>query len=1491
MADGGCCSKESSRRKLRIIPQHDAEKYIQLQADKPGLREAFVNSHKGRGVFASKPFSKGDFIVEYRGKLLSQDSLSVIETYSETQAAYLFDFQWNGKMWCLDASLEDHSLGRLVNDEHKNPNCKMRTVQVDGIPHLCLFANRDIVPGEELAYDYGDSDWPWRKQIPPSPVATSSVDDDMTSKHLSAAPVEHVETSSSCANMIQIPPSSVATAFMDDDMTSKHLSAAPVEHVETSSSCANMIQIPPSSVATAFMDDDMTSKHLSAAPVEHVETSSSCANMIQIPPSSVATAFMDDDMTSKHLSAAPVEHVETSSSCANMIQIPPSSVATAFMDDDMTSKHLSAAPVEHVETSSSCANMIQIPPSSVATAFMDDDMTSKHLSAAPVEHVETSSSCANMLQIPPSPVATSVMDDCMTSKHLSAVPVEHVETSSSWVNKAFKSRIAKLKLHHDQCLKRYMSSEEKRGAIESQRTLLLHQFPHLDKQLQQLDNDQQVGSSESTDHSSHTDGSDVDYIPDTEGTGSDSDDSIPLSTQSTPLNSKFPLLSSTIWDSLRKKSTTIRHVKKRCTVSPEKESSSKISSRKKKRRFSPEKESNLIFSPEEESSSTFSPERESSSTFSSKKKKRRFSPEKESSLKISSKKKRQFIPEKESNLTFSPEKDSSSTFSPEKDSSSTFSPERESSSQISSKKKRRFIPEKESSSTFSPEKESSSTFSSKKKRRFSPEKESSLKISSKKKRRFIPEKESSSTFSPVKDSSSTFSPEKESSSTFSSKKKKRRSIFSPSKHSSSTFSSETESSSAVSPVKERSIHVASTSNTGRRRVYDKRNYCIYCSKATSKIARHLQTVHADKADVAKAFYYPKQSKERQVRLTILRNRGNFAHNINVVRNGTGYLAARYRTQKKRNGTDFIHCAHCQGLYSKKTLWKHVKVCPEKTREDAPQVGRKRVRSLCALTTPVSLEVSDGLQKILTHMNYDDVSQVVQNEKCILQLGQYMFNKLKNKGNNNDDYIRQKMREVGRLLFVAQKITPLKKMEEFFIPKNFPHVIRAVKEAAGYNAETNTYCTPSLALKLGHSLKKISSIVESNAMMLDDHTTADHAKSYRAIHDTRWEEFISSGALNTLKEAKWNVPPVLPFTEDVKQLNFHMENDQLLLERMLRISPTPENYAALAKVTLALAITFNRRRAGEVSRMSLAAFRSRNKSVLHEDVAECLTTFERKMCDFFARVEIRGKRGRMVPVLLKPSMVSAMELLAEKRESCGVLRENLFMFGRPEALSAYRGGECLQKYAKLCGAKHPEALTSTKLRKHIATMSQILNLDENECDQLADFLGHDIRIHRQYYRLPQGTLQLARMSKVLLAMEKGTVSQYKGMKLDDIEIDPEEKVPHSHEEEDDSSDEEGLSSTDMEHTNPGFDVSSSEPAPATPPTQEPARKSRRKWEAEEVNAVERHLMKFIETFTVPAKHNCMICLKSEPLALKKRTWTDVKNYVRNRITALKRQTSI
>lgn len=81
------------------------------------------------------------------------------------------------------------------------------------------------------------------------------------------------------------------------------------------------------------------------------------------------------------------------------------------------------------------------------------------------------------------------------------------------------------------------------------------------------------------------------------------------------------------------------------------------------------------------------------------------------------------------------------------------------------------------------------------------------------------------------------------------------------------------------------------------------------------------------------------------------------------------------------------------------------------------------------------------------------------------------------------------------------------------------------------------------------------------------------------------------------------------------------------------------------------------------------------------------------------------------------------------------------------------------------------MTSTRLRKHAATLSTVLNMTDTQMDQLANFLGHDIRIHRQFYRLPEKTLQLAKISKVLMALEKGKLAEFHSKNLDEIDIDP------------------------------------------------------------------------------------------------------------------------
>ena len=85
-------------------------------------------------------------------------------------------------------------------------------------------------------------------------------------------------------------------------------------------------------------------------------------------------------------------------------------------------------------------------------------------------------------------------------------------------------------------------------------------------------------------------------------------------------------------------------------------------------------------------------------------------------------------------------------------------------------------------------------------------------------------------------------------------------------------------------------------------------------------------------------------------------------------------------------------------------------------------------------------------------------------------------------------------------------------------------------------------------------------------------------------------------------------------------------------------------------------------------------------------------------------------------------------------------------------------------------------TTTTDQRHILpfvdrTISQVVNLQNNEMDILASFLGHDIRVHRQYYRLPEQTLQVAKVAKLLLAVDKGEIAP--GKRLEDFTVGPED----------------------------------------------------------------------------------------------------------------------
>ncbi|KAJ8287351.1 hypothetical protein COCON_G00000100 [Conger conger] len=161
-----------------------------------------------------------------------------------------------------------------------------------------------------------------------------------------------------------------------------------------------------------------------------------------------------------------------------------------------------------------------------------------------------------------------------------------------------------------------------------------------------------------------------------------------------------------------------------------------------------------------------------------------------------------------------------------------------------------------------------------------------------------------------------------------------------------------------------------------KRKFDKRHYCFYCKKAYCKLARHLGMKHAKEADVALALDFPKGSRRRSMLLEQIRSRGDFHHNVEVLKQGAGELVTWKSPVGGMAPSDFLPCQYCLGFFSKKDLWKHQACCRCKPETEVKSGVKKRVQSISSELLPLPNENVGACKAVLHRMNIDDVSQQI-----------------------------------------------------------------------------------------------------------------------------------------------------------------------------------------------------------------------------------------------------------------------------------------------------------------------------------------------------------------------------------------------------------------------------------------------------------------------------------------------------------------------------------
>ncbi|XP_074034197.1 uncharacterized protein [Leptinotarsa decemlineata] len=615
-----------------------------------------------------------------------------------------------------------------------------------------------------------------------------------------------------------------------------------------------------------------------------------------------------------------------------------------------------------------------------------------------------------------------------------------------------------------------------------------------------------------------------------------------------------------------------------------------------------------------------------------------------------------------------------------------------------------------------------------------------------------------------------------------------------------------------------------------------------------------------------------KSRERRLLIDNLRKQGNYLKNVN------GYYKPVRSPQINKD--NLLPCQNCHGFYSAKLLYRHKKRCL------GTSAGSNcRADSQSHLASIINKKVDVQMQEqVFPRMRADKISLEAKKDPLICAFGSRYL-----KTHREKHFIlvtSRKMRELSRLLLFMKKIDPsITNLFGALKPKYFNYFVEATKKVAQYDEVKDAYSAPTFAMNIATSLKQCCEIALTLSLTTNISTSTAEVESdlKNMIHlfTSNWRFEVSNQAANDLSIKKWNKVTIVPLADDLKKLRVHLiERAKDAITSLNNNENDEKAFTTLLETIYCRVILLNRKRPGELERMTLYSYNECINKTDYDEYDSLLTPTEKILLKSFKRVVIRGKRGRGVPVSFSCDVQDHIGLLLTLRPKF-VDVKNPFLFGKPGFLTSVAGYKILQKYAHSSGAKNPSSITCTKLRKHLATLSQLFSMKETEIDQLATFMGHTIGVHKNSYRLPDDIHQVAKISKLLILLENGCSNEFKGKTLDEIDVNIEGDLI-----EEQSNETAKMESTyednDLEHNEQKtkkFMVTEKENMPRGK-----IKKGRKRehvpWTEEQKKVVEQYFFEHIKQKIPPKKWECEKLYEESGELLKNKEWKKIKVFIQN-----------
>ncbi|KAL3275245.1 hypothetical protein HHI36_020014 [Cryptolaemus montrouzieri] len=667
------------------------------------------------------------------------------------------------------------------------------------------------------------------------------------------------------------------------------------------------------------------------------------------------------------------------------------------------------------------------------------------------------------------------------------------------------------------------------------------------------------------------------------------------------------------------------------------------------------------------------------------------------------------------------------------------------------------------------------------------------------------------------------------------------------------------------------ISITNMKSRSRRRKHN----CPYCGVPVNNFARHLQRKHNDETEVEQFMSMDKNDPLKRKIIEKIRKEGDF-------------FSGKYVPVKKRSKCDgeynrnLIPCIHCKGYYSRRTLRLHVKRCIFNK-----QKAESRQRHLSDGQTMLAgnFSLSDPLRTsgVLRSLRADDISLVAKKDKIICEMARKYLKSYKKR--HLVCIAKRNMRRLARFLIEARKIEndSSLSLDSILHPSKFKLIVAAVKRLTNYNSKNKRFCISNIVMEMGPLIKKAIAAACSLELLKDmTSPRLDVLDTLKRMIDEEWLVKFSTEDIQNVNQ--FTRSTVIQLTEDLVKLNTYL--DDLLREAKndLLLNNEDENaFKELIEGAYCSLLLFNRRRVDELQGIHLSTYINHiNDEISSEDFVELLTPAENMYFNKIKTLIISDKKGRRVPVLFEEYIEQAIDLALRHRDHFFKSRKNIFLFGLTDSKEPINGREVFVKHVlnALGDSNKTVSLTSTKLRKHLATITQIIKMDHTELDQLATFMGHTKDTYEGWYRLPTDVHQTVKISKILLMSENRSIQEFKGRNLDDLNVNVDIV------EDDVTEDEEEIAEFKEEILEIKEEIAEIQEVDKQTTAEykwgniEKKKRVLRKWTKEEKQAAESYFSEHLRDCRAPKKAEVVHLLDKYPNVFKGRKWESVKIFICN-----------